>query len=134
MPSSKDLDNPIPDRILERMAKKNQNFAEAAREIGTTQAALQYVVNRERGLGKELAPRIATYLGMDEGELFRLAGLAPGNDETSDDYHESQLRLLFKQATPQQRQQIVDVASIIIRGSEISVTPKTAKGKARGNT
>lgn len=79
MPSktTKDPENPIPERIVERMAAKNQNFAQAAREIGTTQAALQYIVNRGRGLGRDLAPRVADYLGMDHGDLFKMAGLAP---------------------------------------------------------
>lgn len=132
MPSktTKDPENPIPERIVERMAAKNQNFAQAAREIGTTQAALQYVVNRGRGLGRDLAPRFAVYLGIDESDLFQMAGLAPSEAKPDEGIYEKQIRALFRRATPQQKKQIVDVANIILSGGAPS---QSGQRKPRGS-
>lgn len=133
MPSTKDLDNPIPEWITERMKAKGHNLAEAAREIDARDAAVKNIITRSKGLGKDLAPRIARYLEIDEAELFRIAGLAPGEVNADEGIYEKQIRTLFRRATSQQKKQIVDVANIILRNGESPQATQSGQRKARGS-
>ena len=125
MPGTKDLDNPIPEWIVERMKQKNQKPAQAAREMGMRQAQLKAIIDRRKAVGIGTAPRIARYLSIDEAFFFQAACLAPAPEDNNSDYYEQQIRAIFKTATVEQKQKIVGMAELLIGIDDAPARQKT---------
>ena len=118
MPSTMDLDNPVPDLLLRRMGELGHTQAQAARAMHTTSTALSKITSRKSGLGVELAPRVAKYLGITNADLYRLAGLMPDDEPVNapadDDILTKRLRRLFAGADDELKNHILDVVRVVI--------------------
>lgn len=124
MPSTKDRDNPIPDLIVQRIAANKEKQADAARAMGIKQSSLKAIIEREKGIGRVMAPRVAAYLGIPVAEFFQMAGLAPLTDEDDLDFYELQIRELFKRATDDQKKKIVGMAELLVGNAKDNVSTK----------
>jgi hypothetical protein len=115
LPSTKDLTNPVVDLIRAEMEACSHNQADAARAIKCTQITLSRVLARKVGVGRSLALRLARYLHVDAGAMYRACGLSPEESIPSvADMQEQRLRYMYVRASPSRRRQMLKIIEAVL--------------------
>ena len=116
MGTTRDADNPVPEMIETECKRLRISRAEIARRVGTTQTAIDQIIERRRALGPALAVRLAAHLHLSQAQMFALAGIIT---EPQEDVRETRalqrVRSLFNAVDEGEQNEIADLAEFIIR-------------------
>ncbi|MCD4738336.1 MAG: helix-turn-helix transcriptional regulator [Anaerolineae bacterium] len=90
--------------------------ANLSRRSGVASAQISRILNRERGIGPDSCLAIARALGVPPVEVFRRAGLLPGNFEVGalSDFT-TRVRGVAESMTPAEREELLELVYLFYR-------------------
>ena len=139
MPSTKDPDNGFVEWLLATLEEKRWSPADLAQAADVYQSVISGLINRERGLGVDIAKKLAVALGVSQYDIFRISGLIDEEILDDDKASKEYLRLLASIEDDDDRQTAINAVEAVIKTiAERSKAnrpkhagrPSTAKGKA----
>lgn len=108
-------ENPVPEMIETEIERLRISRAEFARRVGTTQTAIDAVMDRRRALGPRLAVRLAAHLHLSQVQLFYLAGIITEAPEgIAETLAMQRIRSMFASLDEGVQDEIADLAEFIV--------------------
>jgi len=103
--------------LSSEIKKLGWNAADLSRRSGVAPAQISRILNKERGVGPDSCLAIARALGIPPVEVFRRAGLLPGDFEVGDDLVEfiAQTRSIAESLTTAERKELLELAYLFYR-------------------
>ena len=115
MPSTKDPDNGFVEWLHARLKEKRWSPANLAQAAGVYQSVISGLLNREKGLGVDVAKKLSVGLGVSQYDIFRVAGLIDEDLLPDDQAAKEYLRLLAAIKDDDARQDAIDTIQTVLR-------------------
>jgi transcriptional regulator with XRE-family HTH domain len=102
--------------LKSEMDKRGWNSADLSRRSGVYPAQISRILNKERGIGPESCLAFARALGVPPVEVFRRAGLLPGDVDVGNvGEFIMEMRGIAESLTPKEREQLLEMMYLFYR-------------------